>query len=52
MTSSQSREFSRPGTGAGLLDVYRRRYLLSLLVKKEVQVRYRGSVLGWLWSYV
>lgn len=32
--------------------MYRRRYLLSLLVKKEVQVRYRGSVLGWLWSYV
>jgi ABC-2 type transport system permease protein len=25
---------------------------LSLLVRKEVQVRYRGSVLGWLWSYV
>jgi ABC-2 type transport system permease protein len=34
------------------VDVFRRRYLLSLLVRKEVQVRYRGSVLGWLWSYV
>lgn len=44
--------FTRPGRGSGLLDVFRRRYLLSLLVRKEVQVRYRGSVLGWLWSYV
>ncbi|WP_307807120.1 ABC transporter permease [Naasia sp. SYSU D00057] len=46
------REFTRPGRGAGLIDVFRRRYLLTLLVRKEVQVRYRGSALGWLWSYV
>ncbi len=46
------REFVRPGRGAGLLDVFRKRYLLSLLVRKEVRVRYRGSALGWLWSYV
>lgn len=44
--------FVRPGQGNGLVDVLRRRYLLSLLVRKEVRVRYRGSVLGWLWSYV
>ena len=44
--------FSEPGRSAGLLGVFRRRYLLSLIVRKEVQVRYRGSVLGWLWSYV
>lgn len=44
--------FSRPGRGAGLADVIRRRYLLRLLVRKEVQIRYRGSVLGWMWSYV
>ena len=44
--------FIRPGKGAGLVDVFNRRYLLSLLVRKEVQVRYRGSALGWLWSYV
>jgi len=42
----------QPGGGLGLLDVFRRRYLLSLIVRKEVQIRYRGSVLGWLWSYV
>lgn len=46
------REFTRPGRGAGLIDVFRRRYLLQLLVRKEVRVRYRGSALGWLWSYV
>jgi ABC-2 type transport system permease protein len=44
--------FVKPGQGSGLVDVFRRRYLLTLLVRKEVQVRYRGSVLGWLWSYV
>jgi ABC-2 type transport system permease protein len=52
MTGVEQETFARPGHGAGLLDVFRRRYLLSLLVRKEVQVRYRGSVLGWLWSYV
>jgi ABC-2 type transport system permease protein len=41
-----------PGSGLGLIDVFRRRHLLALLVRKEVQIRYRGSVLGWLWSYV
>lgn len=41
-----------PGHGAGLRDVLRSRYLLRLLVQKELRVRYRGSVLGLLWSYV
>ena len=41
-----------PGHGAGLVDVLRRRYLLQLLVRKELRVRYRGSVLGLAWSYV
>jgi ABC-2 type transport system permease protein len=44
--------FIRPGHSAGLVDVFGRRYLLALLVRQEVRVRYRGSVLGWLWSYV
>jgi len=50
--ASREDDFVRPGHGAGLVDVVGRRYLLSLLVRKEVRVRYRGSVLGWLWSYV
>lgn len=41
-----------PGRGQGLLDVARNRFLLRLIVKKELRVRYRGSVLGMLWSYV
>jgi ABC-2 type transport system permease protein len=32
--------------------VVRWRFLLMLLVRKELRVRYRGSVLGLLWSYV
>ncbi|MCH8612310.1 ABC transporter permease [Arsenicicoccus dermatophilus] len=41
-----------PGRSNGLLDIPRWRFLLSLLVRKEMRVRYRGSVLGLLWSYV
>lgn len=36
----------------GLLHAVRRRYLLKLLVRKELRVRYRSSVLGLGWSYV
>lgn len=56
MTSAGSRGGSdalvRPGVGGGLADVFRQRFLLKLLVRKELQIRYRGSVLGLLWSYV
>lgn len=45
-------ELAAPGQGRGLLDVLANRYLLRLIVRKEVQVRYRGSVLGILWSYI
>jgi ABC-2 type transport system permease protein len=41
-----------PSANGGLVDVFRRRYLLRLLVQKEIQARYQGSVLGLLWSYV
>lgn len=41
-----------PGTGNGLADVFRSRFLLKLLVRKELRIRYRGSVLGLLWTYV
>jgi ABC-2 type transport system permease protein len=43
---------TQPGANAGLLDVFRRRYLLRLLVRKEIQGRYSGSFLGLFWSYV
>lgn len=45
-------ELSVPGRGRGLVDVFSQRYLLKLLVRKELRVRYRGSVLGMAWSYV
>ncbi len=41
-----------PGGEGGLLAVFRRRYLLKLLLRKELQVRYQGSVVGLAWSYV
>jgi ABC-2 type transport system permease protein len=41
-----------PFAGGGLLDVFRRRYLLKLLVQKEVRSRYQGSILGLMWSYI
>ena len=45
-------ELTVPGRGRGLVDVLSQRYLLKLLVRKELRVRYRGSVLGMAWSYV
>lgn len=44
--------FQAPGSGGGLLDVIQRRYLLRLLVHKELKARYHGSVLGMMWSYI
>lgn len=44
--------FDTPGTGGGLWDVFRWRYLLFLLIRTGVTTRYRNSVLGWGWSYV
>ncbi|CAN5230379.1 ABC transporter permease [soil metagenome] len=41
-----------PATNGGLLDVFRRRYVLKLLVKRELSARYQGSFLGLLWSYI
>ncbi|WP_394253353.1 ABC transporter permease [Arthrobacter pityocampae] len=41
-----------PGAGGGLGAVLKNRFLLRLLVRKEIHVRYRGSVLGLLWSYL
>jgi ABC-type polysaccharide/polyol phosphate export permease len=43
---------TEPGGRGGLLEVSRHRYLLRLLVRKEVRVRYQGSLFGFAWSYV
>ena len=47
-----SDELIVPGHSKGLFDVFRQRFLLSLIVKKELRVRYHGSVLGMAWSYI
>jgi len=41
-----------PSSTTGLLEVFRRRYLLKLLVRREISARYQGSFLGLLWSYI
>jgi ABC-2 type transport system permease protein len=41
-----------PAGGNGLLEVRKHRYLLRLLVRRELQARYSGSVFGMAWSYV
>ncbi|MGL5809827.1 MAG: ABC transporter permease [Nocardioides sp.] len=41
-----------PAATSGLLEVFRRRYLLRLLVKREISARYQGSFLGLVWSYI
>ena len=41
-----------PAAKGGLLGVLRRRYLLRLMVKRELRARYIGSKMGLLWSYI
>jgi ABC-2 type transport system permease protein len=52
VTSSGDAVFATPGTSRGLISVVTDyRYLLRRIIRKEMLVRYRGSVLGWAWSY-
>lgn len=41
-----------PTAGNGLHAVFKKRYLLKLLVRRELSARYQGSFLGLLWSYI
>lgn len=41
-----------PSADNGLLAVFQRRYLLRLLVRREISARYQASFLGLLWSYI
>jgi ABC-2 type transport system permease protein len=41
-----------PSADKGLAAVFRERYLLKLLVRREISARYQGSFLGLLWSYI
>lgn len=52
MTTIDYGAFDTPGRGRGIIDVFRYRYLLRLLIGKSTSLRYRNSALGWFWSYV
>lgn len=41
-----------PTARSGLWGVFHNRYLLRLLVRREIAARYQGSALGFLWSYI
>jgi len=41
-----------PAPQGGIRGIVKHRYLLRLLVKREVTARYHGSFLGMLWSYI
>ena len=41
-----------PSTTSGLLEAFRRRYLLRLMVRREIQARYARSLFGLAWSYI
>ena len=41
-----------PASHQGLLSVFQRRYLLKLLVQREISARYQGTFLGLMWSYI
>jgi len=52
VTSIDYGAIDTPGRGRGIIDVFRYRYLLQLLIGKSTSLRYRNSALGWFWSYV
>jgi len=49
---TDNRELAPAGGAAGIRALLRHRYLLRLLVRKELQLRYSRSSLGYAWSYV
>lgn len=41
-----------PGANSGLLAVFEKRFLLRLMVNREIQARYSASMFGLAWSYI
>ena len=41
-----------PSRTSGIFEVFRRRYLLRLMVRREIQARYAGTAFGLAWSYI
>lgn len=41
-----------PSRTSGVLEVFRKRYLLRLMVRREIKARYAGTAFGLAWSYI
>ena len=41
-----------PSRTSGVLEVFRKRYLLRLMVRREIKARYAGTGFGLAWSYI
>ena len=50
--SSELPPLASPAATSGLVEVFRQRYLLRMLVRNTIKSRYQGTVLGWIWSYL
>lgn len=51
-TPAEEKPLRSPSPASGLPAVFKQRYLLKLLVQREISARYQGSFLGLLWSYI
>lgn len=51
-TPREEEPLSPPSPPSGLIAVFKQRYLLRLLVQREISARYQGSFLGLIWSYI
>lgn len=51
-TRTELAPLASPSATMGLVSVFQRRYLLKLLVQREISARYERSFLGFLWSYI
>ena len=47
-----SPDFPMPAWSAGLLLAFRHRFLIRAMTRREIAIRYRGSMLGGLWPYL
>jgi len=51
-TTTDARGLSLPTRGGKVREIFDRRDLLGLLIRRDLQARYRDSVLGFLWTLI
>ncbi len=51
-TTTDAKGLELPVRGGKIREIYERRDLLGLLVRRDLQARYRDSVLGFLWTLI